>query len=162
MVNPKIPCVFVPITPDNCCRVVDFRENDRISQYRDKLLRGEIGFFAENEGHIIGSIWATINRDKGPKLVRSYIILDSGCGLIHDIVASHAFRGQGVGAFMTSRMVNTLLEDLALKKVVIDVNVRNDASNRMMTKIGLRKEEEVVYLTVGTTRAFRFILRRYA
>ena len=57
-VEAKIQCEFVPIALNNYQCVENFREQGRISEYRDKLTHEEIGFFAQHKGKMIGSIWA--------------------------------------------------------------------------------------------------------
>jgi RimJ/RimL family protein N-acetyltransferase len=161
MTDSKVPCDFVPINPENYHRVQDFRENDRILQFREKLARKEIGYFAEHKGRTVGSIWATINKSDTPMLVRTYINLSPGHALIHDIVTGEKARGLGIGPFMTSRMAKALLEEYGMAEIVVDVSTRNHASNRMMEKIGLRKAEKMFYITLRGGRTFRLLLRKY-
>ena len=135
--------VFVPISPDNYFRVGDFRSEDRISEYRDKIAHGEIGFFAECDGETVGSIWATVNRGQKPIIARGHVKLVPNEALIHDIVTGERFRGRGVGPFMVGKIASALLNEQRLGRIVIDVNVKNRPSLRMMQKAGLRTEEQV-------------------
>ena len=64
-------CGFLPLTLDNYFRVLDFREENRVSEYRRMLAHKEIGFFAGVDGKMVGSIWATINTAQLPSVVRS-------------------------------------------------------------------------------------------
>jgi hypothetical protein len=136
--EPRIKCTFIPITLDNYHRVVDFREGNRISEYKDKLLNKEIGYFTKHNQHMIGSIWATINTTDVPHVVRTYMRLMPNEGLIHDIVSGTKWRGMGVGPFMVSGMAAVLLKEYGLSRIIIDVNIRNRASLRMMDRLGLR------------------------
>ncbi len=155
------PCNFVPITADNSHRVEEFREHERITEYREKVGRGEIGFFAECEGKAVGSIWATQNRSRLPVVVRMYMPLMPQEALVHDIVTGSAFRGKGVGPFMVSRMAAALLTEYGASKIIIDVNVRNRSSLRMMEKVGLRPQERMVYLSLAGTLAFHKVIRHF-
>lgn len=94
-------------------------------------------------------------------LVRNYITIGPGHALIIDGVTGEKARGLGVGSFMISRMAKVLLEEHGVAEITLDVNTKKQASIRMMEKIGLRKEEKVLYLTLGQGRAFRLLLRKY-
>ena len=161
MADSKVPCDFIPINLDSYHRVQEFRENDRIHQYQEKLARKEIGYFAEHQGKTVGSIWATINKSDTPLLVRTYISLSSGHALIHDIVTGKKARGMGIGPFMTSRMAKALLEVHGAIEIIVDVSTKNHFSIRMMEKIGLEKAEKMLYITLGGGRTFRLLLKRY-
>jgi RimJ/RimL family protein N-acetyltransferase len=146
--EPTAKCLFVPITLDNCFRVAEYREAARVAEYRAKLTRGEIGFFAECEGRMIASIWATVNRTAAPAVVRAHIRLAPGEALVHDIVTGKNFRGMGVGPFMVGRLARTLLNNYRVDRIVIDVNSRNNASLRMMDKAGLKMKKQMLYVSV--------------
>lgn len=152
-------CELVPITPDNYARVQEFREGSRCPEYREKILRGEIGYFAEWNGGMVGSIWATINNKKVPIVARGYMELAPNEAMIHDIVTGVRWRGMGVGSFMTGRMSAALLNQFGVDKVIIDVSVRNGASLRMMHKAGLPMKEQVLYVSVFGNLIFKKALR---
>jgi hypothetical protein len=160
--EPGMRCEFIPITIDNCHRVADFREADRISQYRKKLARKEIGFFAECFGKMTGSIWATINKAEAPTVVRTYIKLMPNEGLIHDIVTGEKSRGMGVGPFMVSRIAPVLLKEYRSSRIIIDVNIRNRISMRMMEKAGLRIDHKMLYVSIFKKLALQLVLKKYA
>jgi RimJ/RimL family protein N-acetyltransferase len=145
--EPVTRCVFVPITSDNYFRVHDFREKNRVSEYRDKLAHKELGFFAECEGKMVASIWATINQEQTPAVVRTYMRLMPKEALIHDIVTGKNFRGMGVGPFMVGRIAAILLNDYGVNKIIIDVNPRNRSSLRMMDKVGLKMKQQMLYIS---------------
>lgn len=155
-------CTFVPITSDNCFRVADFREEGRVSEYRDKLALNEIGFFAEFGGKAVGSIWATINHAQEPTVVRGHMRLMPNEALIHDIVTGEKFRGLGVGPFMVGRIASVLLAEFGVSRIIIDVNVRNNPSLRMMDKVGLHVRQKVLSISAFGTLAFEKVLKRYA
>jgi RimJ/RimL family protein N-acetyltransferase len=148
-----MPCEFVAIDATNCARVTEFREAERVAQYRAKLAAGEVGYFTQGPAGMLGSIWATVNRGDVPLVVRQYMRLAPGDALIHDIVTGEESRGQGVGSFMTAHMVRALLAMRGIGRVVIDVRVGNDGSNRMMEKIGLARAERMAFLTLFKRRA---------
>ena len=58
--EPAMRCELVPITFENAERVVEFRDPSRIADYRKKLARREIGFFAARPKNG-GQLWATTN-----------------------------------------------------------------------------------------------------
>jgi GNAT superfamily N-acetyltransferase len=161
MVEPKIKCKFIPITLDNCHRVGDFREESRISQYRDKLLHKEIGYFAEYEGKMIGSYWATINKTEVPRVVKTYFRLMPNEGLLHDNVVSEKFRGMGVGPFMTSSMIPLLFKEYGLSRMMTDINVKNHASLRMAEKVGLRIDRRMLYVSAFGRLILQVVLKKY-
>ena len=144
--SPK-PYAFVPITIDNYYRVRDFRAEERILEYREKLKRGEVGYFAQLDERMVGSIWATVNHQAAPCVARTYMRLQPGEALIHDIVTGEPYRGMGVGPFMTANMCRTLLTGDLSTNVVIDVNVRNTPSLRMMNKVGLYAKRTVLSIS---------------
>jgi len=161
MLDPKIKCDFVPITLDNCHRVKDFREESRILQYKDKLAHNEMGYFAEHNGKIVGSIWATVNKTQVPNLVRRFVKLMPNEGLIHDIVTGENSRRMGVGTIMVSRIVPILLKEWKLNRILIDVNIKNWASLKMMGKLHLQKDQKVLYVS-AFGKVWRLVLRKYS
>ena len=162
VIEPAATYDFIPITWANYSRVRDFRDEHRISEYRDKLARNELGFFAVVDGHTAGSIWATINRSQLPAVARMYMRLLPNEALIHDIVTGEMWRGRGVGPFMVCRIASILLCEHALTKVIIDVNARNTASLRMMNKTGLQVQQHVLYVSAFGTVVLRKTLRDYS
>jgi RimJ/RimL family protein N-acetyltransferase len=160
--DPRIKCGFIPITLDNYQRVRDFREENRISEYSDKLIHGEIGFFAEHSGQMIGSIWATINKSELATIAKTYMRLMPGEGLIHDIVTGEYFRGMGVGPFMVRSISPVLLKEYELNRLIIDVNIRNSASLRMLDKTGLRINHTTLNISAFGTLVMHLVLKRYA
>jgi hypothetical protein len=160
-VDPRIQCEFVRIRPENCHRVKDFREEDRISQYRDKLAHEEIGYFVEYEGKTIASIWATINKTQKPRIVRGYMTLLPNESLIHDIVTGEDFRGLSVGPFMVSRIIPILKEEYGVSRIIIDVSVRNHPSRQMMKKAGLHRDHQMLYITFFSKLHLQWQLKKY-
>jgi RimJ/RimL family protein N-acetyltransferase len=152
---------FIPIHAGNCHRVAEFREESRINQYRAKLAHGEIGYFAEYEHKMSGSIWATLNERDTRAIVRTYMPLAPREALIHDIVTGEGFRGKGIGSFMTGQIADILLRDFGAQKIIIDVNIRNRPSLRMMERAGLRRRSQMVYVTALGTLAFSLRIREF-
>jgi len=148
IVEPRVECGFLPIAMNNYSRVGEFREENRIREYRDKLARGEIGYFAEHQGKIIGSIWATINRKETDNVVRRYMKLKPREGLIHDGVAGETSRGLGVGPFLVSRIASVLFKEHGLRRVIVDIKANNQASLSMMNKVGLRIDHRKLCISV--------------
>ena len=161
MFEPEIKCEFIPMTADNYYRVRDFREENRISEYRDKLAHNEVGFFADYNGEMIGSIWATINKAEVPNVVRTYVKLMPNEGLIHDIVTGEKSRGMGVGPFMVSRIALVLVKEYGLSRIIIDVNIKNHASLRMMEKVGLRIDHKMFYVSAFGKLVLQLMLKKY-
>jgi GNAT superfamily N-acetyltransferase len=159
--EPRIKCSFIPITMNNFHRVGDFREDERVSQYKNKLVQKEIGYFVEYNGQMISSIWATINKAEVSNVVRNYIRLMPNEGLIHDIVTGKQYRGMGVGSFMVSRIALILLKEYGLNRIIIDVNIKNRASLRMMNKVGLRIDHKMLYVTAFGRLVFQLVLKQY-
>jgi RimJ/RimL family protein N-acetyltransferase len=143
-VGPAVECHFIPMTRQNYDRVLDFRTVDRVLQYHEKLGHGELGFFAEHGGRMVGSIWATINKADRSKVVRKYMKLQPNQAIIHDAVASELMRGMRIGPYMVGNILKTLILELGISKVVWDVHFMNRASMRMLEKLGLRLESRVV------------------
>ena len=155
------PYDLVPVTLDNFHRVLEFREESRVSEYREKVLRNEIGLFAEYRRAVIGSIWATLNRSDRPVVVRRYMPLLPNEALIHDIVTGDQFRGMGVGSHMVYGMAARLLEQFAVSRIVVDVSVKNVPSLRMMAKVGAPLKERALYVSTCGTLLYSKIIRRY-
>jgi RimJ/RimL family protein N-acetyltransferase len=158
--EPKIPCVLHPITPSNFARVLEFRERSRVEEYREKIERGELGFFAESGGRMVGSIWATINHRSRSAVIRNHIRLLPNQALIHDIVTGEGCKGMGVGPFMVAGITPELLGQQQVSSIVIDVNRGNQPSLRMMEKVGLKVKEQVLYISVLGRFVFEKTLRR--
>jgi RimJ/RimL family protein N-acetyltransferase len=154
-------CKFTPITFDNFARVNDFREQSRISEYQNKLALGEIGFFAEVSGAMAGSIWATINKERAPTVVRTYMKLFPNDALIHDIVTSEKLRGKGIGLFMVGQISSILLNEHHVNRIIIDVSVRNKASLRMMHKAGVPLRQKVLCVSALGRLVFHKALKQY-
>jgi hypothetical protein len=162
IVQPKVECGFVRITLDNCHRVADFREENRISQYKNKLGIGEIGYFAENDEKMVGSVWATVNKTNNPIVVQTFKTITYNEGVVHDNIVSEKFRGMRIGPFMESNMFELLFKEYALRRVIADINVKNRASLRMLEKMGLRPDYRILYIAVLGKPVFQLVLRKYA
>src|ERR1019366_745988 len=147
MIDPAVTCSFVPMTSENCFGVRDFRNESRIAEYRNKLANKEIGFFAECDGKMVGSIWATINKADAPAVVLRYMRLMPNRALIHDIVTGEDFRGMGIAPFMLARMASVLLNDYAVSTIIDDVSLRNNSSLRVMDKLGVQATDTTLYLS---------------
>ena len=158
-IEASIKCTFVPITLDNYFQVRDFREQARVPEYRKKLASGEIGFFAECNGKMAGSIWATINRTRLRSVARMHIPLLPNEALIHDIVTAGSLRGMGLGPFMVGRMASNLLDKYRVNRIMIDVSCRNRPSLRMMEKVGLHSQERVFSVSLCSKLAFQRTLK---
>jgi hypothetical protein len=161
-VNPKINCRFVAITPENCVRVRDFRDEDLVAEFREKVQRGEKGFFAVCEGKMAGSIWATVNECAAPTVVRGCMKLMPREALIHDIVTGIKSRGLGIGPYMVTQISPILLQECGVSRIIIDVNVRNSASLKMMNKAGLRAQQKALAISAFQKLVFHKTLRTYA
>ena len=155
MTEATIKCTFVPITLDSCFRVLDFREQRRVAEYREKVGNGEVGFFAECDTGMVGSIWATINRTRARSVARMHMPLMPNEALIHDIVTAETCRGMGVGPFMIGQMASKLLDEYRVNRIIIDVSCKNHSSLRMMEKLGLESKERVFSLSFCGKLAFR-------
>jgi RimJ/RimL family protein N-acetyltransferase len=161
-VHPKINCQFVAITPDNCIRVRDFREEELVAEFREKVQRGEKGFFAVCEGKMAGSIWATVNESAVPTVVRGFMRLMPREALIHDIVTGTKFRGLGIGPFMVTQISPILLQQCGVSRIIIDVNVRNTPSLRMMNKAGLQAQQKALAISAFQKLVFHKTLGSHA
>ena len=160
--RPSVKCTVVRITPGNCHRVLQFRDDpSRAEEYRRKVGRNEIGLFAEAEGIMMGSIWATINRGSKPTVARGYMPLQPGEAMIHDIVTGERYRGMGIGPYMVQEMAALLNEEYSVIKTIVDVNVRNTPSLRMMDRVGVRKADQVFYVSALGTLVFSKTLKQY-
>jgi len=159
-VRPQAKCKLMPITEDNCHRVGDFREKSRIPQYRDKLVHGEIGYFAEHNGRIIGSHWATVNKTGAQKVVRTYMKLLPNEGLLHDLVIDEKCRGMGVGPFMVSELTTILFREHGVSRIIWDISIRNGKSLRMIEKLGVPVDHRMLALTVFRRLVFHLVFRK--
>jgi hypothetical protein len=157
----KVNCSLLQITPVNCSRVSEFRDKPRILEYRQKLAQGEKGYFTEYKGRIIGSIWATTNATSQPFIARTYIRLMPREALIHDVVTGEGYRGMGVGGFMVGELAAALLSEHGSHKVIIDVNVRNKSSLRMMERVGLSADHQLLSVSMFGKPVVQKIVRRY-
>jgi ribosomal protein S18 acetylase RimI-like enzyme len=158
--RPGIDCTLVALDQYNYQRVREFREENRVAEYRDKLASHEIGYFAESGGKAVGSIWASINASGGPKVVKMYMKLMPNEALIHDIVASPQYKGRGIGPFMVSGIVERLLSEYGVAGIIIDVDRRNQPSLRMMKKVGLKITEQALYISIFGNLVFQRSLWR--
>lgn len=145
--EPAVECQFLPITPANYFHVRDFRDETRVQEYREKLAKDEKGFFAARCGKMVASIWATINHINAPILARSYMTLLPNEALVHDVVTGEEFQGMGIGPFMVAKMCSALLSESGVKRIIIDVNVRNSRSLRMMAKAGLHVNHKALSIS---------------
>jgi hypothetical protein len=161
IVEPRIKCKLIPITLENYHRVADFREEDRITEYRNKLDNNEIGCFAEYEGKMIGSIWATINKTDTPFVGKDFTRIMPNEGLLHDNVINEKFRGMGVGGFLEWSLPLLLFNKYGVHKIKTDINVSNRASVRMAEKVGLRIDHKVLYVAAFGKMIFKLVLKKY-
>jgi ribosomal protein S18 acetylase RimI-like enzyme len=158
-IDSDVECELVPITASNYYRVEDFRGKYRIQEYKRKIMNDEIGFFAEHHSQMLGSIWSTMNTTSAPHVVRGFIRLLPGEALIHDIVTGDKYRGMGIGPFMVSRLLPILLESNVVKRVIIDVNVKNNSSLHMMNKIGLKVVNTTLSISAFGDLVFHRVIR---
>ena len=160
-VEPSLRCQFMSITLDNYHRVREFRNECRCDEYRAKVCSGEIGYFAECDHEIVGSIWATINRQSTQAVVRAYMPLMPNEAMIHDVVTADRFRGMGIGPFMVGEMAACLLDEHHVNKIIVDISAKNKSSRRMMQKAGSPLKERVLYLSMFGNLIYHKVLRRY-
>jgi ribosomal protein S18 acetylase RimI-like enzyme len=159
----KVKCSIVRITPDNCPRVLEFRADEsRVQEYRRKLERNEIGLFAQTDRGMAGSIWVTVNRGSKRCVARGYMPLRPGEAMIHDIVTGELYRGLGIGGYMVERMVAVLSEEYGVGRTIVDVNVRNRASLRMMERAGVCKTNQVFYVSAFGTLLWSKVMKEYS
>lgn len=151
----------VSVTQENYFRVQEFREDGLILEYREKLLHGEQGVFAELDGQMVGSIWATTNGGAEPVIVRTYMKLGPREALIHDVFTGEQYRGRGIARFLLQEMVRRLLAKPGAEKIIVDVNFRNSHSLKIMEKCGLRRSEQMLCVSVFGKPMLRSILRRW-
>jgi hypothetical protein len=161
MVEPRIKCEFIPITLDNCHRVTDFREADRISQYRDKLANDELGWFAEHNGKMVGSMWATINKTEVPRVVMAYKKVKYSEGVAYDGIVSEKFRGMLVGPFMLTRLFESLFKEYGVSRITGDSNVKNRASLRCWEQAGIRINHKILYVSLLSKPVLELVLKKY-
>jgi hypothetical protein len=159
-VHPKIDCRFVAIALENCIRVRDFRDEALVAEFREKVQRGEKGFFAVCEGKMAGSIWATVNESALPTVVRGFMRLMPREALVHDIVTGTNLRGLGIGPFMVTQICPILLQQWGVSRIIIDVNVRNSRSLKMMEKTGLRAQQKALAISAFQTLVLHKTIRR--
>jgi hypothetical protein len=142
--NTPTPLDFVPMTPQNCERVQDFRSASLATQYAKKLRQDELGYFAMASGAAVGSIWATINRTEAPIVARHHMRLLPNEAVLHDGVTGERSRGMGVGTYMVASLSVALMTEHKVSRIVADINVRNRPSLRMMEKLGLEAKESTL------------------
>lgn len=160
--HPKASCEFVAITNENYNSVCDFRDSELAPEFLQKVSRGEIGFFAVCDGRAAGSIWATINRSPAPVVVRGFMRLLPKEALIHDIVTGTNYRGIGIGPFMVTQILQVLFQQHEAQRVIIDVNVKNTPSLKMMNKAGLQADHRALAVSAFQRLAFHKVLKKYA
>jgi len=161
VIEPKIKCAFIPITLDNHHRVQEFREERRVEQYKEKLLNNEIGYFAEHNGKIIGSIWATINKTQVPRVVQTFKTIKKNEALVHDIVVSNDFRGMRIGPFMESSIFTKIFNIYEVSALITDANIRNHASLRMHSMVGARIDHKMFYIALVGKPILKLRLKKY-
>jgi RimJ/RimL family protein N-acetyltransferase len=160
-VEPPPNSRLIPITLANYTRVQEFREQSRVREYRNKLAGKEIGFFAECDNSAVGSIWATVNHSDAVVEVRNYIRLRPHEALMHDAVTAQNLRAKGVGTFMVSAMASILLTEHNVRRIILDVNVRNKPSLRMLAKAGISIRETTLAVSAFGKLIFTAVLRHY-
>lgn len=109
----------------------------------------------------VASVWATINKGRKPTVVRTYMTLMPNEALMHDGVTGEKYRGMGIGPFMVRRLAAALLSDHKVSRIVADVNVRNVASLRMMEKLGLEINQQVLYISAFGTLVIQKLVRQF-
>src|SRR5215475_4016117 len=160
-IRPKVPCEFAAITAENYNRVGDFRDQELVPEFLQKVSCGEIGFFAICDGSAAGSIWATVNESEVPIVVRGFMKLMPKEALIHDIVTGTNYRGSGIGPFMVTHILPALFQCHRAKRVIIDVNLKNAPSLKMMNKAGLQADHRALAVSAFQKLAFHKVLKKY-
>ncbi len=158
---PKVACELIPISDRNCDRVMDFREKDVATEFLQKIRCGQVGLFAVHKGQIVGSIWATINSSTTPKIARGFVRLMPKEALIHDIVTSAKYRGLGIGGFMLTGISRVLFRKHEAVRIIVDVNVRNASSLKMMRNTGVEAKHRCLSISIFQRPVFVKILSVY-
>jgi RimJ/RimL family protein N-acetyltransferase len=155
------PCCLTAISPENALMVRDFREESLSEEFCAKLKSGEIGFFAMAGGRAAGNIWATVNESAQPKTARGFMRLMPGEALIHDIVTGASFRGHGIGPYMVTQIIPILFRQHGVCRIIIDVNVNNTPSLRMMNKAGLHAKQKELSVSAFQNLVYHRTLAHY-
>jgi ribosomal protein S18 acetylase RimI-like enzyme len=158
----RIKCKFIRIDSTNYTRVNEFRKENRVKQFKDKLKNNEIGYFVEYENKIIGSIWATINRSDIPCVAQKFRTLRKFEGAVTDGIVDEEYRGLRIGPLMVAHMFSLLLNEYGIKKIIADVNFRNRSSLLMLEKLKLKKQFMILYVSALGLPIVEFTLKEYA
>jgi len=161
VIKAKIKINILPITFNNYLRVADYREEARIVEYRNKLMNNEIGFFAEHEGKMVGSAWASINKTKVSHVVRTFIKLMPDEALLHDFFVNEKFRGNRIIPEMVSNMCTILLKEYKLKRLIIDINVKNNKSLNAAKALGWRIRQKMFFLALFGKPVLRIVVKNF-
>ena len=159
--EPAVKCTLVPITLDNYFRVREFRDDVPVSEFRKKLIRDQIGFFAEVEGRMIGSNWATINNTEKPTVVNMYMRLMPHEAHFHDLVIDERCRGMRVGPFLMSKMISMFLNDYRVSRITGDVSLKNARMSHSVRKTGLPFSQQVLSVSVFGRLLMSRVLKQY-
>jgi GNAT superfamily N-acetyltransferase len=151
---------FIPITYDNYHRVGEFRASYRILDYGERLARKEIGYFAEEDGKIIGSIWAILNKAEKPRVLRTFMVLMPNEALVYDAITAVKYRRQGIGLFMAIGIVSELSKKYGVSSITADVLPGNRSSLGMLDKLGVHVDHSVTAVVVFGRVIFRRIYKR--
>jgi GNAT superfamily N-acetyltransferase len=138
---------------------LEFRWEDRTAEYRDKLARNQLGFFAQSNGTVLGSIWATVNTGQAPLLAQRHVTLLPHEALVHDVVTGERFRNKGIGTFMVVQVTRMLFANFGVRRVATTVSSHNPPSLRMMIKAGFQTQDKQLSVSLFGRLVWKKILK---
>jgi hypothetical protein len=126
------------IDENNVSRVLDFRQQNILNDFRRFLHRGDTGVFAEYKGKIVGHQWAQFNKTSRSIVGETGLVLSPRKALIFYGHVAEEMRGKRIHASMKKELYRRLYAEGA-SHIMTDVAYDNYASLKSNRRINLRE-----------------------
>ena len=156
-VVPKTGVNITEITCDNIECVADFRSEKYVGTFYRFLEQGQYGVYAWLNSKVVGHAWAKVCRDQSCR-VNGYLDICRNEALIHFCNVKADQRGNNIYPAMLAVLCQRLFVEADVSRVLIDTEVKNQASLRGIAKVGFKPLGTGFYIQFRG----RLIFKRFA
>lgn len=138
---------FSRITKENVTRVLDFREEGHLKNFKIFLNQREYGIFAILNEKVVGHAWA-IYSEKNDFPVSSFVTLTKGECVIDFTNVDPVYRGKNIYPAMMAELSRELFEKYKPKRIIGDIDVYNISALKGIVKSGYKHLGYISYVKI--------------
>lgn len=147
-VTPKGHVELKTVDSTNVLRAKDFRTQQTLNSFLKFLQNGDWGIYACVEGKVVGHAWAVVNSGQSSKRIDGYMDVNQNEAFIHYCNVSEEYRGKNIFPLMISELSKQLFYKNNLRKILIDSNIKNQASMRGIEKAGFKFLRRKIFIQI--------------